>query len=370
MLSYVTCLSPASGLSCRNKFMHRALLAIAIYVCLSLPYSQPAYSQPASSTDEQRALQVAALNTQAKTLREAGQLQQARALLEQACQLDPNRNSGGVHANLAMLLERLGDFDSAKAQYLMALQFTPNRVTLLYNIALCCAQLGHVDEANSYLNNYLSQDPNGQFSDAARRLVSQLKTVSRINDNPNDPDYFASACPKIARWPAGRPVRIFIEPGDSVRGYNPQFAQILIDSFTTWMKAINNCLTLQPASNPQQADIICYWVSDRNQFRNSAGSEGGKTNYHWVSDPYHMGEYLVDNADIGLCTINIDGTAITPAQARCLCLHEIGHALGLSGHSSNNNDVMFFATIYYRPATELTDRDKATILRLYSPYLR
>ena len=49
------------------------------------------------------------------------------------------------------------------------------------------------------------------------------------------------------------------------------------------------------------------------------------------------------------------------------CSHEAGHALGLNGHSPNNQDVMFPLSTEIS-ATHASARDRATILRLYASY--
>ena len=49
-------------------------------------------------------------------------------------------------------------------------------------------------------------------------------------------------------------------------------------------------------------------------------------------------------------------------EARTVCLHEFGHAIGLWGHSPDPLDVSFWASIAQRP----TDRDRATLLKVYA----
>jgi predicted Zn-dependent protease len=46
------------------------------------------------------------------------------------------------------------------------------------------------------------------------------------------------------------------------------------------------------------------------------------------------------------------------------CLHEVGHALGMHGHSPNNHDVMF-PSVTLVGRTGLTERDKNTIRLMY-----
>ena len=47
---------------------------------------------------------------------------------------------------------------------------------------------------------------------------------------------------------------------------------------------------------------------------------------------------------------------------RTVCLHELGHAIGIWGHSPDSADVLFFAATAQRP----TDRDKATLHKVYA----
>jgi len=50
-----------------------------------------------------------------------------------------------------------------------------------------------------------------------------------------------------------------------------------------------------------------------------------------------------------------------------ICLHEVGHTLGLNGHSANPKDVMFYSMNSDNPITALSARDKSTMARLYAP---
>jgi predicted Zn-dependent protease len=71
--------------------------------------------------------------------------------------------------------------------------------------------------------------------------------------------------------------------------------------------------------------------------------------------------------DISIVTKDFSGKAIADEEIRRVCLHEVGHALGLHRHSSNNFDIMFFSeTKAGSPA--LTQRDRNTMARLYADY--
>jgi predicted Zn-dependent protease len=57
---------------------------------------------------------------------------------------------------------------------------------------------------------------------------------------------------------------------------------------------------------------------------------------------------------------------LTDNRIRYISLHEIGHALGLSGHTDNPEDIMFLSTSFKDEWRELTPRDARTIQRFYS----
>ncbi|MBX9721169.1 MAG: matrixin family metalloprotease, partial [Candidatus Obscuribacterales bacterium] len=55
---------------------------------------------------------------------------------------------------------------------------------------------------------------------------------------------------------------------------------------------------------------------------------------------------------------------MTDAEVRKAYLHEVGHAFGIAGHSSDPHDIMYKAVCSQQQPT-LDDRDIATINHLY-----
>jgi tetratricopeptide (TPR) repeat protein len=101
------------------------------------------------------------------------------------------------------------------------------------------------------------------------------------------------------------------------------------------------------------------WVDNPAQVVNPM--EGGQT----LVAPDANG--VITRAKIKLLTQNPNALQqVTDASLRHICLHESGHALGLLGHSSQPGDIMFSTVNYSTPLSGLSDRDKKTMLELYS----
>jgi len=333
-----------------------------------IPDSTQSSQDNTSLTYNQRTNQAAILSNDSNALRAAGNLQEARAKLEQASLLDPNQNSAIVHSNLGLTLLQIGQIDLARTEFFKALSFNSDMPAALYSIASSYFQQRNVEQAKYYLQDFLNKYPNAETSDAARRMLVSLQNVTRLNDDPNASDYYASAVTnRITIWPPEKqPLTVFIESGKHVDGYQPSFKDDLMTAFDKWMDACNHQLSWQLTSKKKKADIVCHWASDKHNFQEPDGAELGQTLVRSLSDPKRGNRYFIKKVDMILCTKNLDGiTVLNDEQVDYLCLHEIGHALGIKSHSSNSNDVMFF--MMKNPVSaNLSDRDKATILRLYS----
>src|SRR5262249_48931115 len=102
--------------------------------------------------------------------------------------------------------------------------------------------------------------------------------------------------------------------------------------------------------------------------RESAGeAEQGVCHLRSVERP---GENFIriEHADIRILTVDRESERpIGEDDMKKTCLHELGHALGLQGHSTNNHDIMFYSvspTVW----PVLSKRDKATLLGIYGMY--
>ncbi len=173
-------------------------------------------------------------------------------------------------------------------------------------------------------------------------------------------DYLAEASVNgVARWPAERvPIKVFIEEGKPDIGYTAELKETLQKAFENWSAVSAGHLKFEVLPTRDNAQIICDWTNDPKKMMTP--KEGGYT----IVTPDTKG---ILHADIVILTLPPTGAAKMPPNfAKRVALHEVGHAIGLLGHSSSPNDVMFDTVPPNDQPTALSDRDKNTVVSLYS----
>lgn len=166
---------------------------------------------------------------------------------------------------------------------------------------------------------------------------------------------------KLGRWPAAKmPLKVCIVPASNVQGYQPSFDQLLIKCFQDWGNSSGGKISFKGVSDAKTADIVCTWTSDTSKFMNTA--EAGETTVYGANN-------VIQHCTIQILTVPhpmSPGVPVSEPRLRWICLHEIGHALGLGGHTRNPQDIMFFSTPLAEVWKDLTPRDISTIQALYS----
>ena len=309
------------------------------------------------------------LARQAQKLIEQNRPKEASTLLERAALLDPNPNSGPIHTNLGLVQKKLGNLERAVTEYYTALNFEPHMQEAILGIASTYQVMGKLPESVAWYQKYLNVYPFAPDANDVRSMIAALKrtAMDKVADDPKGLDYFDTVISKGEfRWAIEKlPIKVFISSGSGVSNFHKQFRRMLIAAFDAWMQATENKLSWIEVNNPLQADIICNWASSTEGLEEATGAEGGQTGID--ARVYADGTRTIEHCTITVLTLDLEGKPVTDDLVRMTSLHEVGHALGLRGHSSNNHDIMFFSE---SPTTspKLTERDINTIARLYSSY--
>lgn len=148
------------------------------------------------------------------------------------------------------------------------------------------------------------------------------------------------------------PLKVYIENGFSVSGWNSGMKQAVTMAMRRWQSVSNGKVSFVQTNNPSLADITVRW--QKNFPDNILG----------VSPFQSVGNTIL-RSDITLA-VYYPGTSqpIPFGELITIATHEMGHAIGLKGHSPYPQDIMYYSTSHGADQA-LSQRDTNTINMLY-----
>jgi len=351
-----------------------ALLNIAYAYCnanqnaLALPWFQRFLTENPNSSRVQE-VQSQMLMAQAADL-SGSHRYDAKKLLEQAIVINPRDTR--AHFKLARICDELGDTTRAIKEYEQVLAIQPNHSAAVFNIAGCYQSLGQPAQAIAWFEQYLQNNPNAPDASTVQNMISKLhEKEGEHGSSPQSLDFVSDVLErgKCFIWPREQlPLRVFVQNGKGTLGFREAFAKALFDSFAEWSRASQDRIAFNFINNPRQADIVVSWTGNPYDVRQTGSDVEQGVCVLRASERSNEDHIRIDHADVRLLTVDRETRQpLSDDDMKKTCLHELGHALGLHGHSTNNHDIMFFSvspTVW----PVLSKRDKATLVRIYEQY--
>ncbi len=350
--------------SCSLKiFNYVSTLAVSFLLLASVGFAaEPSRfyalsGHPTSKADYHLATEYAAksLCDQACYFITQEQYDQAIEKLEGALVLAPN--VACVHANLGLVLNRLGQAEEAITHLRTAVRLAPHEPAPLLTLASAYQRIGRLQEACSVYAKFLGCFPRDPEVPVVRGLMTGLKQeMIRFGNvhqsvKTNYAEYAVSDTD--IRWDRPeRVLKICISDGLTVSGTKP--SDVLRIAFQKWQEI--GCFSFEYTNIVNEADILCNWVDDPQMLSNPA--EGGEARL-----TYKAG--TIRRATLTLLTTR-GARAADVREVAAVALHEVGHCLGIVGHSPSPDDVMYFSIHPdVKGSAVLSARDVETLRTLY-----
>lgn len=314
---------------------------------------------------------------------------QACKVFEHITLLEADNSS--AWGNMGNCYSHLSDFEQAERCYRKASEFEPTNAKYLSNVSNMLSKLSKYEEAKVFANRAVAANPKsffawndlsqaesflGDYKNAAKHcrqamtfcsnpseaqkmqsFIAHLELQAKRtgSDQENTEDYLKQV--DTERWDVANPIRVYIHPGLTVRGYKPEYLPMLKSCFQEWSDATNGGIRFEYVSSPKEGQILCRWTANQSDMTSS--SEYG------ISIIVINANHTIKSSEVILLSIPVwKNEVITSEKARFTALHEVGHSLGIRGHSLNAGDIMF-DLLAFKPRTHLSARDVRTIQLLY-----
>ncbi len=261
----------------------------------------------------------------------------AAQLFQTALSQTANQDNPDAMFYMGMSLTHLNRYDEARKAFEYVLRMVPT------NHALAAKSRNNI--------SYLTNQQITMASSSAR--AKQVMTTSLSNNSKGN--YLTHVIPggKIIHFSTAKmPLRVYIADGLKVPGWNVQMKQAVVSAMRAWSNATRSKVSFSQTYSENNADIIVRW--EKNFSDNILG----------VSPFQSVGDTII-RSDISLAVYYPDSNVPIPyGELVTIATHEMGHAIGLRGHSPYPSDVMYFSSDHASNQA-LSARDTNTIGMLY-----
>lgn len=252
-----------------------------------------------------------------------------------------------------------GDYQLAQRYFWAILNENPSNVNARYYMAHSLVKQEKYDDACVEYLRIIQADPKSETAKYAQQSLEKIdpylspaaRNYKNEENSDDKSDYFVNALSsksQIMRWQF-MPVRVYIADGP--------FKDIVKTAFKTWENGSKGILSFTYTTNRENAQIEVI-------FKSKLENASTKKSYiSGLTKPYYKGSNLV-KAEITLLSTNPNSQQqLSKENVYATALHEIGHAVGIKGHSQNPSDIMYASGAGFKKTLSL--RDYNTIKKVY-----
>lgn len=133
-----------------------------------------------------------------------------------------------------------------------------------------------------------------------------------------------------------------------------------------WREACPSTISCRFVSDPNQAQVVCKWTGNRAELKTILGRVCGDASLG--ATLLNINSDRIKRAEMTILTVPPIQTfraTIPDKVMRHVALHEVGHALGIIGHSDQYTDIMFSCAFDDDKVRPISTRDVNTLRALY-----
>ena len=253
-----------------------------------------------------------------------------------------------------------GKYETAVKQYEILTLLEPKNNTYKADLADALLNLPFTYENQQKICDFLEKYEGERF---AYSLEQKLKKFQSDLDLMIGSNYIEKAPlnNQIVRWEDDAfPLKVSILGGDEI------YKKAVKEAFDYWTKTTKNFFSFAYTDNPNEADVK---VSIVGQAATNCQDEG--CYYVAALTEPEIKHDILQYTDMKLYTQDPYGRTVSPEQLQKVTMHEIGHVLGIMGHSENPEDIMYASEqhnkqdYFSRYRTALSHNDINTLNYLY-----
>ncbi len=290
---------------------------------------------------------------------ERGNVKEALKLAQEASAITPDFYYSA--ASLGVCQARAGLSDDAIASFRKALSLNPELPDSLWGLGATLQSAGRTAEAVTEFKAFLAKYPSNARASQAKAIIAMLGNSNGNAVTTHNPDdYFDEAIgTNPIRWATDNiPIKIFVNNGEKVHGYHASYLNELHTALKDWEDASQGKVKFVQVDSPEKASIRFSWSDNPSDVSNAA--EGGEALLRPLGN-------TMAAVKLTVLTIDIDqGIHLNDQLIRYICTHELGHALGIAGHSPSPKDIMYSSLPLDYERLKISDRDAKTLQKLYA----
>lgn len=160
---------------------------------------------------------------------------------------------------------------------------------------------------------------------------------------------------KVIRWDTKKmPLKVYFDAS----GAKSSYVEAVKGAFSTWSSSLAGIISYKTLKEKENADIIVKFTPTISVDKNNTGFVAG------LASPNTRNNQL-NFVDLKFTTHKPNNMPVSEIELYNVALHEIGHALGIWGHSEKDTDIMYPKANSVTAKAQLSKRDVNTVKLLY-----